>query len=162
MRRVQRAEDLWDLEDVPDAGRPQGPEPKQANRPEQQAHKAGTVPLNQTAVDLLRSIPRRLDSDYVFTGRIPGQPFFDLKGRFEQAVRAAKLDGVTFHTLRHTAASHLVMSGAGLATVREILRHKTIDMTLRYAHLAPEHKRSAVEALGAALAGESQKVVKSA
>ena len=60
-----------------------------------------TVPLNQTVVDLLRSIPRRLDSDYVFTGKNPGEPYYDLKRQFEDAIKAAKLDGVTFHTLRH-------------------------------------------------------------
>lgn len=117
----------------------------------------GIVPLNQIAVEVLRSVPRRLDSDFVFTGRFPGQPFFDLKGRFEQAVKAAKLEGVTFHTLRHSAASHLVMSGVDLATVREILRHKSISMTLRYSHLAPEHKKAAVDALAKALAGEAGK-----
>ena len=57
----------------------------------------GTIPLNQTAIDTLRVIPRRLDSDYVFAGRFPGEPCYDLKGQFEEAVTAAKLEGVTFH-----------------------------------------------------------------
>ena len=43
------------------------------------------------------------------------------------------------------------MAGVDLATVREILRHKKIEMTLRYSHLSPDHKRSAVEALQDAL-----------
>jgi site-specific recombinase XerD len=47
------------------------------------------------------------------------------------------------------------MSGVDLATVREILRHKSISMTLRYAHLAPEHKKAAVDALSNALGGET-------
>ncbi len=121
-----------------------------------------TVPLNERALEILRSIPVRLDSKYVFPGEKPGKPFYDLKGQFEKAVIDAKLEGVTFHTLRHTAASHVVMSGVDIATVREILRHKSIEMTLRYAHLSPNHKKSAVEALGNALAAGARNKVKTA
>ncbi len=110
-----------------------------------------TIPLNQTVIDMLRSIPRRLDSKYVFTGKTPDKPFCDLKRQFEKAVAKAGLDGVTFHILRHTCASHMVMAGVDLATVKEILRHKSIEMTLRYSHLSPAHKKSAVDALESAL-----------
>ncbi len=51
---------------------------------------------------------------------------------------------------RHTAASYLVMSGVDLPTVKEILGHREIEMTLRYSHLAPAHKAKAVEQLGKA------------
>ena len=64
---------------------------------------------------------------------------------------------MTFHTLRHSCASHLVMSGVDLATVREILRHKDYKTTLRYSHLSQDHKRAAVEVLGNALAAKSEK-----
>jgi integrase len=129
---------------------------------EQKNGQYSTIPLNSTAVDTLRAIPRRLDSDFVFPGKIQGKPYYDLFCHFERAVKAAKLEGVNFHTLRHTAASHLVMAGVDLATVQEIMRHKTITMTLRYAHLLPAHKRSAVDALQNALAGELEKSVKTA
>src|SRR5262245_34813727 len=50
-------------------------------------------------------------------------------------------------TLRHTFASHLVMAGVDLVTVKELLGHKTINMTNRYTHLAQEHKAQAVAKL---------------
>ena len=53
--------------------------------------------------------------------------------------------------LRHTAASLLVMAGVDLATVMALLGHKTIEVTMRYSHLAPAHKAAAVEKLAAAL-----------
>ena len=52
------------------------------------------------------------------------------------------------HDLRHTFASWLVMSGVDLYTVKELMGHKSIEMTLRYSHLAPEHKKVAVNKIG--------------
>jgi site-specific recombinase XerD len=58
---------------------------------------------------------------------------------------------VVFHTLRHTYASWLVMSGVDLYTVQKLMGHSTIAMTERYSHLAPEHLRKAVNMFVAAL-----------
>jgi len=62
-------------------------------------------------------------------------------------VRRKGLKDFRFHDLRHTFASHLVMAGVDITTVKELLGHKTLTMTLRYAHLAPAHKLRAVEIL---------------
>ena len=51
------------------------------------------------------------------------------------------------HILRHTFTSRLVMAGVDLRTVQELMGHKTIDMTMRYSHLSPDHKRAAMETL---------------
>lgn len=121
-----------------------------------------TIPLNERALEVLRSIPVRLDSKYVFTGKEPGKPFYDLKRQFGKAVKKAGLKDVTFHTLRHTAASQMVMAGVDLRTVQAILRHKSITMTERYSHLSPEHKKAAVNALGNTLATGAKSGAKTA
>ncbi len=69
---------------------------------------------------------------------------------------------MTFHTLRHTCASRLVMAGVDIATVKEILRHKSISMTLRYAHRTADHKKSAVEALSMSLTAKAAEAEKTA
>jgi len=64
-------------------------------------------------------------------------------------VKAAGLNDLTWHCLRHTFASRLVMAGVDIRTVQELLGHKTIGMTVRYSHLAPKHTLAAVERLDA-------------
>jgi len=60
-----------------------------------------------------------------------------------------------FHDLRHTFASHLIMASIDLTTVKELLGHKTLTMTLRYSHLAPSHKVKALDVLDNTLNGKS-------
>ena len=74
---------------------------------------------------------------------------------FQSTVRRAGLTDFHFHDLRHTFASRLVMAGVDLRTVQDLMGHKTISMTLRYAHLSPDHKRSAMEALERRFSGKS-------
>ncbi len=76
--------------------------------------------------------------------RMPDRPFHFRK-HWDQALLAAVLEGFRFHDLRHTAASYLVMNGATLYEVGEVLGHKTLDTTKRYAHLSTHHKAQLTE-----------------
>lgn len=111
------------------------------------------IPINKTleAVFLDKSLIRRLDVPYVFYDPVTGKPYRDIKRSFNSAVKRSKIQDFHFHDLRHTFASHLVMAGVDLTTVKELLGHKDIKMTLRYAHLAPSHKVKAVDILDKAL-----------
>jgi integrase len=118
------------------------------------------IPINKTMQELFESIPKRLDSTYIFCHKESGLPYGDIKHSFDKARKRTKLDDLHFHDLRHTFASHLVMAGVDLTTVKELLGHKDIKMTLRYAHLAPSHKMKAVDILDKAFepASTSQKL----
>ena len=106
------------------------------------------VPLSDEAKAILRSFDTFLRSAWVFPGlKDVTQPMDSrafLRRSFEPGLRQAGITGACWHTLRHTAASRRVMAGVDLVSVKEILGHRDIQTTLRYAHLAPGHLRDAV------------------
>jgi integrase len=103
------------------------------------------IPMTQTLRETLQTLPHRLHADSVFPGTTAD--LRDILRRFQRALRLAGIEGFVFHDLRHTFASHLVMAGVDLLTVKEFLGHKDLTMTLRYAHLAPDYKRAAIARL---------------
>ncbi len=104
------------------------------------------IPMNQTLTEIFSKMARGLESKYVFNNR-DGDSLTYIKRSFDTALKRAEIHNTTFHTLRHTFASHLVMKGVDLTTVTELLGHKSLNMTLRYSHLTPEHKMKAVNVL---------------
>lgn len=102
------------------------------------------IPINNTLRQTLEGLPRRIDNGYVFFNALTGEGYDDIKNSFKRLCKKAGIRDFHFHDLRHTFASHLVMSGIDLTTVSRLLGHKNISMTLRYSHLAPKHLKDAV------------------
>jgi integrase len=105
------------------------------------------VPMNEVVQKTVIGVLKHPDSQYVFCKK-DGEPYGNVRKSFFTAVTKAGIINFRFHDLRHTFASQLVMSGVDLNTVRELLGHKSLEMTLRYSHLSPDHKKRAVDILG--------------
>ncbi len=134
------------------------------------------IPINDTLAELFEEIKKRHPgARYVFTYqngkkeevkevgnlkllKFNDEPMFETKHSFETAVKKAGIEHCRFHDLRHTFASHLLMNGASLKDVQELLGHKTLDMTLRYAHLSGEHKKNAVNLLNGLVTSKNEHV----
>ncbi len=109
--------------------------------------KSRTVPLNETVYRMLEDWKaQNADVEFVFTHL--GHPVTFFQHPWERVLKAAHITNFRFHDLRHHFASQLVMAGADLNVVRELLGHSDLKMTLRYAHLAPTHKAAAVNLIG--------------
>jgi integrase len=106
------------------------------------------VPLNATAVGTLEGWREvrdpKSDAEYVFGREVDGQQL-RICTAWRGVRKEAGLGNLRFHDLRHNFASKLVQKGTDLNTVRELLGHASIDMTLAYAHLSPEGLAAAVE-----------------
>ncbi len=68
----------------------------------------------------------------------------DIRTAWDEAIGRSEIEDFHFHDQRHSAASYLAMNGASLAEISEILRHKTLDMIKRYAHLSEAHTAGVV------------------
>jgi len=114
------------------------------------------VPLNATALTTLQALytERLPDCPYVFahaTGRKAGEPVKDVKNAFHTALEIAEIKDFTWHDLRHTFASWLIMKGASLRSVAELLGHRGLRMVMRYAHLSPAYLSAEVGLLDASV-----------
>ena len=107
-----------------------------------------TISINTDALEALNWLQSNRYGDYLFMwpwgGMVGKTTVYDA---FKRACKAAGIEDFHFHDLRHTFPSHLVMAGVDLLTVKELLGHKQINMTVRYSHLAPEHTAQAVAKL---------------
>jgi integrase len=105
------------------------------------------IPLSDDALKALKA-QRHLRGDLVFCAeRGRGLAENECKHPIWRACKRAGLRRISWHVLRHTFASHLVMRGVPLKAVQELMGHATIEMTMRYAHLSPDVRRNAVQLL---------------
>ncbi|MDZ4733675.1 MAG: tyrosine-type recombinase/integrase [Nitrospirota bacterium] len=125
--------------------------------PETKAGIVQYVRLNEEAREILRTrqiqqMNRNVASPFVYPSDTLATPL-DQRNfyarTFHPVVVALKLDGVGWHTLRHTFASRLAMSGQTEGTIATLLRHSTNTLVRRYAHLSPSHLHAAVETVAA-------------
>jgi len=118
---------------------------------EQKNHGIDTLPLNETAMQVLRERETESSSnleDYVFSNTLNNrrQNNVLLKG-FYSALKKAEIKNFRFHDLRHTFATRLVQQGVGILEVQKLGRWKTTSMVMRYAHHNTETLRSAIEVM---------------
>jgi integrase len=102
------------------------------------------IPMSAVLTDTLRETKVRRIS-----GRVFSISERSLRVAFETAVERAEIENFHFHDLRHTFATRLVQNGVDLYKVKELLGHKSLTMTMRYAHHYPESLRASVEVLDA-------------
>lgn len=109
------------------------------------------APINSAALEALLRLKRMAGgSPYVILnrndrGRGVGEPARDPDSWFTRVVARAGLNGVCWHTLRHTFASRAIMAGLDIREVADLLGHRTLAMAMRYSHLAPQHRLRAAE-----------------
>ena len=106
------------------------------------------IPLNDEAFSTLVTWCNQTSRmGLVFPSPVTGVRLDNIRKSWTSLRKLANIQNFRFHDCRHHFASKLVMASVDLNTVRELLGHASMDMTLRYAHLAPEHKAAAVAKL---------------
>lgn len=115
-----------------------------------------SVPLVGHAAQLLeeRAKLRRIDTDLLFPSRRQPLKPINIRNAWLAALDQAGIEDFRFHDLRHSAASYLLMNGASIGELAEVLGHKTLQMVKRYTHLSDSHARGIVERMNAAVFGE--------
>lgn len=109
------------------------------------------VQLSQRVLGILRGLPSRMRSEWVFPSRKGTTPleannFYHRV--FTPALKEAGIKNFVWHDLRHTFGSRLAMAGVDLRSIQELMGHKSIQMTLRYSHLSKSHLKRAVDLIG--------------
>ena len=111
------------------------------------------IPLPREAYDILMSLPRRHGNPFVILGESEYGHLVNLQKPWLRIRQAAGLDDVRMHDLRHTYASVAVMSGIDPFLLKEIMGHRNLQTTLRYAHFADEAVQRAAGSVASKLAG---------
>lgn len=111
------------------------------------------IPLPREAYDILMELPREPDNPFVILGEVEGQPLVNLQKPWRRIRKLAGIEDVRIHDLRHTYASVAMKDGIDPFTLKEILGHKNLTTTLRYAHLADDAVQRAAGSVASRVAG---------
>lgn len=129
---------------------------RQIRIPHGKNHQTRYVPMNLIVIAAVENARPFVgpggNSPYVFANSDHDGKPYTISGvgkAFKRACRKAGIDGATFHTLRHTFVSILVQRGVPERVIRRIVGHSSSQMTDRYAHLAPENMKDAIDLLTA-------------
>lgn len=101
------------------------------------------LPLTSIAIEALQKLPRR-SAGLIFGSRSRPKSPFNFEDHWRTARKVAKLPDFRFHDLRHTCASYLAQNGASLLEIADVMGHRQLSMTKRYAHLTINSKASLV------------------
>jgi integrase len=108
------------------------------------------IPMNDYVIETLEAWRKETggrDSDLVFPSPRTGKIMDNCNRAWRKLLKGAGIENFRWHDMRHDFASQLVMKGVDLNTVRELMGHADMKMTLRYAHLAPKVRKAAVALL---------------
>lgn len=123
------------------------------NIPITKSGKPQNLQLSQEVLNLLQTLPSRGSSEYLFPNPKTKRPFVNIYSSWSSMRNAASLGHVRMHDLRHTFASLLVNGGASLFMVQKALGHSNPKITMRYAHLADQTQRLAMQNAASQLSG---------
>tara|TARA_B100000315_G_scaffold257886_1_gene308233 strand:- start:908 stop:1972 length:1065 start_codon:yes stop_codon:yes gene_type:complete len=115
--------------------------------PEQKNKEIGYVYISDELLNLLEKLKKERKSEYVFTNENGGK-ISSFKRSFKTALKRSNIANFRFHDLRHTFASLLVKNGVHPMIVQRLMRHKSLDMTMRYSHLSDKDIWNAADDLG--------------
>jgi integrase len=120
-------------------------------------NKIREIPMAKVIREILWQLKKKSKSEHVFVDR-EGNPLKTPRHWFDKAVKDAGINDCTFHTLRHTFASDLVKANVNLKVVQELLGHRDLSVTLRYAHLSPGAKEQAIQMLNGELGAVTKRL----
>jgi len=116
-----------------------------------------SIYLNPPAVEVLANLPRLAGNPYVICGEKPGAHLVNLQKPWRRIRKAAGLDDVRLHDLRHTFASWGAIDGLPLQMIQGLLSHSNMQTTQRYAHLSADPLRASSERVAGAISAALQK-----
>ncbi len=113
-----------------------------------------TVPLRGLALQLMQQHSQSTrDIGLLFPSKEDLLKPVDLRFPWEKALKQAGIENFRFHDCRHSCASYLLMNGASLAEIAEVLGHKTLSMVKRYSHLSEAHASKVIERMNQEIFG---------